>query len=383
MESATSRRPPAALIIDTDAGIDDAQALLVAFAECVGKSSPSSSSSPSSRPVLLGLTCVAGNVPLDLVVGNVGACLDAAGWTAGSVPLLVGASRPLISPHKDASAWHGSDGLGNTGRGLLHALPPPEVQQPREHAAVAIPRLCREWIASQARGDDETGQGRRLPTLIALGPLTNLALAVRLDPALPSLVESVVIMGGACQAVGNASLASEFNIQADAEAARIVLGAFPRITLVTWELTMRCGLDDAFMDRWAGSKAPPTRAGAFVADVTAHLIRASKAEGEEYAALGFLIPDPLAMCVALRPAEVVTRVSPRRRRVYVELAGSVTRGMTAVDWDGRGIGGSEDGADVTFPNVEIVEAVNMDVVRAMLLGSVGGGGEAGVGGGDG
>jgi purine nucleosidase len=224
---------------------------------------------------------------------------------------------------------------------------------------------------------------------VTLGPLTNLALAVRLDPALPSLVESVVVMGGACQAVGNANMAAEFNIHADPEAAAVVLGAFPSITLVTWELTMRCGLDDAFMERWMGGaekmKEEEEKGGssggsggggrrAFLSAISRHLVEKTKAEGEEYASLGFLIPDPLAMCVALRPDEVVRRLSAggKRRRVYVELAGAYTRGMTVVDWDGRGPGeaGVGEGGDVRSPNVEIVESVDMEAVKGLLLRSV-------------
>lgn len=381
-------------IIDTDAGIDDAQALFAGIC------------SKSDQQVIVAITCVHGNVPLDLVVGNVCAVTDVT--SAREIPVFRGADRPLLDAHRDASYWHGSDGLGNTGYGLKA---PQEQVQP-EHASLAMYRLASQWKAgtlatastrqhanhshphSAAEGasawpsEPVSSSIKNGPlTIVTLGPLTNLALAVRMNPSLTRLVDRVVVMGGSYQAVGNANLVSEFNVWQDPEAASIVFSAFPRVTLVTWELTMRSGLSPAFVERWMDGSTIKSQ---WLGAVSGHLIELS-AKSPDYSPLGLMIPDPLAVVVALRPD--VVRVQ-RKRRVVVELAGTHTRGMTIVDWEGRtspsttataaGAAGVNDSASaaaegdatsaklgfVVGPNVEIVEEVDMGIVQEMLLKSV-------------
>ena len=180
------------LLIDTDPGVDDALALLMAF------------NSPRHR--LLGLCITAGNVGLDYTTANALKLCEVAGVT---VPVYPGCDRPLVFAAEDASYVHGRDGFGDIGY-------EPSQQRPEsEHAALAILR------------ESHAHSGQLL--LVTLGPLTNLALAVRLDPSLPSRIGRLVVMGGAVTGKGNTSIAAEFNIAFDPEAAAIVFESFPAI----------------------------------------------------------------------------------------------------------------------------------------------------------
>lgn len=133
----------------------------------------------------------------------------------------------------------------------------------------------------------------------------------------------------------------------------MVFSSFPRIVMVSWELTLKYGVQRDVLGRWLTRE---TRAGSFLSDVTRHLIAAT---GDEYIdAKGLMIPDPLAMCVALRP-DIIK--SSARHAVFVETAGRFTRGMTVVDWSD---------ASKKPRNVEVVDAVDGDAVTALLLESV-------------
>ncbi|HLU13530.1 MAG TPA: nucleoside hydrolase, partial [Arenimonas sp.] len=177
------------LLIDTDPGVDDALALLMAFDD------------PGHRVV--GLTVTAGNVGLRHTLANALKLCEVAGV---DVPVHPGCPVPLVYPAGDAAYVHGQDGFGDIG--YTPAARPAE----DEHAALAILRLAREHA------------GRLL--LVTLGPLTNLALALRLDPALPERVGRLVVMGGAVTGQGNTSVPAEFNIAFDPEAADVVFRAF-------------------------------------------------------------------------------------------------------------------------------------------------------------
>jgi purine nucleosidase len=328
-----------ALVVDTDGGVDDAQALLAAFRD-------------RDRTRVVAITTVAGNVSVEQATLNVCATIAAAELDAGDVPpVFVGADRPLLQPFAPALEWHGADGLGGTGFGAASSQ---AAVRRGEHGAMALIRVAEEFAASSP--------GEEL-TLVTLGPLTNVALAVRLCPRLPSLFARLVLMGGASDAQGNAegSASAEFNAHADPEAAAVVVEAFgggspPRLVLVTWDLTLRSGLPLPFVNgEWFGRAG--SRRSEWLRAVSEHLQAASRKEcgsDENYARTGFLIPDPLAMCVALRP-EVVTR--SRAQSVSVELAGRHTRGMTVVDW--RRPGG-----------VVVVDAVDMALVKELLLASL-------------
>jgi purine nucleosidase len=286
------------LLIDTDPGVDDALAILMAHA----------------HTDVAALTVAAGNVGLKHTVRNARTLVDLVGATT---PVFAGCPSPLVrAPEEDAAFVHGEDGFGDVG------FPEPAHAAQAEHAALALIRLTKERPGEL--------------TLVALGPLTNLALAVRLDPTLPQRVKRLVIMGGAVTGHGNTGkIPAEFNIGFDPEAAHVVFEAFEMFDLVDWEATVRHAFPDEVYEGWI---ARGDKRAAFFHDVfgTARRFNA------EHERTGFIAADALAMAVALDPA-MVTRAETRH--VAIELDGRLTRGATVVDWHGR-LGGR--------PNARIV-----------------------------
>lgn len=273
------------LLIDTDPGVDDALALLMAFNDRAHE--------------VVGLTIAAGNVGLGHTVRNALKLCEVAGI---GTPVFAGAATPLLHPARDAAYVHGHDGFGDTGYAAAGR------QAEAEHGALAILRLS------------HLHRGRLL--LVALGPLTNLALALRLDPTLPERIARLVVMGGAVTAHGNITAAAEFNIAFDPEAAHIVFGAFPRLELVDWEAVMAHGFPHAEFERWLGCGTPRAR---FYDAISARTRAwAGERRGDRWHSA-----DALAMAVALAPDAVLEAAE---RPVAVELDGRHTRGMTVVDW---------------------------------------------------
>ncbi|HET6436190.1 MAG TPA: nucleoside hydrolase [Xanthomonadaceae bacterium] len=285
------------LLIDTDPGVDDALALLMAFA--------------SPAHAVVGLTIAAGNVGLAHTVRNALKLCEVAGV---DVPVFAGAPAPLLHPARDAANVHGEDGFGDCG------YEPPRRTAEAEHAALALLRL------SHAHA------GRLL--LVALGPLTNLALALKLDPTLPQRVARCVVMGGAVTGHGNLTPAAEFNIAFDPEAAHVVFEAFPRIELADWEAVLRHGYAHADVERWLRADSPRARFYDAISRRTREWARPRR--GERWHAA-----DALAMALALEPEGALEVVE---RPLAVELAGIHTRGMTVVDW--RREGGRPDNAAI-------------------------------------
>jgi len=203
------------IVIDCDPGIDDALALVFAHG------------SPGLR--LCGVTTVAGNVPLDLTTANALRVADFVGIR--DVPVVAGSAGPLMRPELDARHVHGSSGLG----GAL--LPAPSSQAAPGHAVDFL-------IETIGAAPGEI-------TLIAIGPLTNVALAVRREPRLVSWVRDFVIMGGSAGR-GNTTPAAEFNIAADPEAAAIVFGAGWTVTMVGLDVTLQARATAAVLDRMRG-----------------------------------------------------------------------------------------------------------------------------------
>ena len=273
------------LLIDTDPGVDDALALLMAFND--------------PRHEVVGLTIAAGNVGLEHTVRN---ALKLCEVARSDAPVFAGAPAPLLHPARDAAYVHGRDGFGDTG------YSPVARNAEAEHAALAILRL------SHAHA------GRLL--LVALGPLTNLALALRLDPTLPQRIARLVVMGGAVTGHGNITAAAEFNVYFDPEAAHIVFGAFPRTELVDWEAVMAHGFPHEAFERWL--QAPSPRAEFYEAISRRTREWAFDRRGDHWHSA-----DALAMAVALEPAGVH---EVAERPLAVELAGGHTRGATVVDW---------------------------------------------------
>lgn len=278
------------LLIDTDPGVDDALALLMAF------------DSPAHE--IVGLTIAAGNVGLRHTVANALKLCEVAGRE--DVPVFAGAAEPLLHAAPDAAYVHGEDGFGDIG--YAAAARPVE----DEHAALAILRL------SHAHA------GRLL--LVALGPLTNVALALKLDPTLPQRVARFVVMGGAVTAHGNITPAAEFNVYFDPEAAKLVFGAFPRFELSDWEATLAHGLPHADVDRWLS--APSPRAGFYEG-----ISRKTRAWSEDRRGDRWHSADGLAMAWALEPSGALEVVE---RPVEVALSHGIARGATVVDWNRQG-----------------------------------------------
>jgi len=275
------------LLIDTDPGVDDALAILMAHAHAD----------------VYGLTIAAGNVGLGHTVRNARTLVD---LVARPTPVFAGCPTPLVRmPEEDAVHVHGVDGLGDVG------FPEPKAIVADEHAAQAILRLTREQPGL---------------TLVALGPLTNLALAVRLDPGLPQRVSRLVIMGGAVTGLGNTGkLPAEFNIGFDPEAAHVVFEAFPAFDLVDWEVVLRHAFND---DEFNGWLAQGDQRATFFEQV----FGTARAFNLKRGRRGVIAADALAMAVAIDPG-IVTRME--QRHVAVELDGRLTRGATVVDWTAR------------------------------------------------
>lgn len=281
------------LLIDTDPGVDDALALLMAFHD--------------PRHELVGLTVAAGNVGLAHTVGN---ALKLAEVCAAPVPVYPGCAAPLLHPARDAGYVHGRDGFGDTGYA-------PAARGPEdEHAALAILRLSHRYA------------GRLL--LVALGPLTNLALALKLDPGLPGRVGRLVVMGGAVTAHGNITPAAEFNVAFDPEAAHIVFEAFPALDLADWEAVLAHGLAHDRVEQWL-------RAGTPRADFYEAISRHARLWSADRRGDLWHSADALAMAWALQPDGALETLA---RPVAVELAGRHTRGATVVDWE-RQDGGTD------------------------------------------
>lgn len=278
------------LLIDTDPGVDDALALLMAYAH------------PDTR--VEALTITAGNVGIEHTLRNALSLVELVG---ADTPVFAGAREPLVRPAEDAAFVHGQDGFGDVG------LPAPMRTAESEHAALAMVRL-----AQQHPGE---------LTFVMLGPLTNLALALALDPELPSRVPRLVIMGGAVNGRGNVSRAtSEFNFHFDPEAAAAVFAAWPQFELVDWEATLAHAIPFAELAGWLAADNPRARFYDAISRKPREWMQRTRKLTHWHAA------DGLAMAAVLDPAAAEAW---EPRAVKIELDGVLTRGMSVVDWSQR------------------------------------------------
>ena len=315
--------PKDLLVIDVDTGIDDALALLYACAHADAK--------------ILGVSTVVGNVTLASATRNTRAVLAMIGRS--DIPVWPGAATPMSTAPTDASVVHGESGLGYA------ALPEPKTPAASAHAVDAIIATARAHVGKL--------------TLVATGPLTNIALAVLREPDLPRLVKRFVIMGGAFGDPGNVTPCAEFNIWHDPEAARIVFRMFggvgsAAVVAVGLDVTRKTtfNADDiaAFARRVAGSPRGPALV-RFVEDSSRHYFELmEKWHGARYLTLH----DPLALGVALDP----TLVKTRQCTVDVETSGRITMGATIPDW--RGQWGR-------LPNAEVAVEVEAERFKAMFF----------------
>jgi inosine-uridine nucleoside N-ribohydrolase len=252
------------VVIDTDPGIDDALALLLAW------------NSPEMR--VEALTTVAGNVPVDLATMN--ALRVLALRRPSPTPLVaVGADSPLARPLTTATRYHGEDGMGDLADWPVVASPP------------ASPDAASVIVDAARR------HGREL-TLVALGPLTNVALALKADAAVVGRIGRVVVMGGAVDVPGNVTPTAEFNIHVDPEAAHRVLAAGLPLELVPLDATRQAILPRAGL-RAALARSPGPIA-ARIQAFSERAFRIDHADGGQ----GMALHDPLAVGVAFDPSLV-------------------------------------------------------------------------------
>ena len=289
------------LLIDTDPGVDDALALLMAF--------------DAPHHEVVALTIAAGNVGLRHTVAN---ALKLCEIAEVDVPVFAGCDAPLLHPAPDASYVHGRDGFGDID------YPPAAKTAEAEHAATAMIRL------SHAHA------GRLVVCM--LGPLTNLAVALKLDPTLPQRIGRIVVMGGAVTGQGNTSPVAEFNIGFDPEAAHLVFEAFAAagltVEVADWEVVIRHGFLHADIERWLQADHPRARFYEAISRRTREW--SAGLRGERWHAA-----DALAMALVVAPEHARERA---QRPLRIELTGPETRGMTVVDWNRRG--GRSDNAEI-------------------------------------
>jgi purine nucleosidase len=303
-------------IFDSDGGVDDAQALILLVANGV-------------VPDLI--TTVFGNVGLEQATTNLLATLA---MLKVDVPVHSGADRPLTQPIIDAKYVHGDDGLGGARR-------------PESQALAA----SKDGIGELRRAfGDAAAKGEKVDILM-IGPLTNLALALRLEPSIVDGIGTLTIMGGNVYGRGNTTPAAEFNIYADPEAAHIVLTAGVETVVVPWEPCTTHYMEGPRVDAlFEGIPSAPMRD--FSKALAAHARNNSVSRGNPDR---FLYVDPLAAAVVLDPSMVTKSILASSS---VELSAGLTRGMTLVDPSGR-LGTPK----ITF--VEEVDTAKVDKLYAV------------------
>jgi len=280
-------------ILDTDTAQDDCVAILVGLLD--------------ETADLRAITMVAGNVGFDSQVANAWMTLNVAD-RLGTVPIFLGSRRPLVREWVSAENVHGD---GGGGLGIDDAGLEPEA----EHAVDAMVRLCAESPGEIS--------------IVAIGPLTNIALAVIKDPAFAANVKSLYVMGGSNNARGNITAAAEFNFYVDPDAAKVVFGAGFDITVVPWApLT----LEDAVLDR--DGIARLAAVGTPLAKFVVRVCEATLAFDESVGIAGSTHPDSLTAAVLLHP-ELVLESS--RYAVDVEADSELTRGYSAMSWGVHGL----------------------------------------------
>jgi len=346
------------LIIDTDCGGDDALAIMLAL------------SMPDVEIAMI-TTCW-GNVDVDQGMQNMAKLLD---LYDRDIPLFRGADGPLMGT-RETVQWggFGADGFGDAD--FPKSVRPSLAS--KKHAALAIVDV----LSSIDPLDDEV-----VWQLVTLGPLTNIALALRLAPSIFNHLGSreipgLVVMGGAMEAKGNSNLASEFNIHCDPEAAQIVFmhrGLRDPFYLVSWELTVNCAMTWDFYDGMIGRKrlsdgtrkaVNQNRIQIFIEKMLQRLevftrpagdgTKADTGDAESTQDVTCVIPDAVAMVAALIPNFIDDSFDSY---VAVELHGAQTRGMTCIDWYGTEQSMAKKGR---WRNAKIITKCNVDTFLSAM-----------------
>ena len=300
------------IILDTDPGIDDALALFLALA--------------SPEVTLEAITTVQGNVSVEHTTHNALTLLTLTGHT--DIPIARGCAEPLVRARLDAAHVHGDNGLGNV------TLPEPTVVPVKQHAVDLI-------IEKIMQNPGEI-------TLVAIGPLTNIALAVRREPRIAQHVREVVIMGGALRIPGNVTPNAEFNIFADPHAAHVVFHAGWPVRLVSLDVTTRVSMQRQQMEAFTaqGGKVitPLRQMMAYYFDVY----------GPMYGSTTFQMHDPLCLAAVFQP-DLITWESAY---VDVELAGTLTLGETVAYFKQP---------DAPTPNMQVSVGVDSERFLTMFI----------------
>jgi purine nucleosidase len=274
------------ILFDTDPGIDDACAILLALA--------------SPELSVEGLSVVHGNCSLEQATKNALSVLDLA--NASQIPVAKGCELPLVQPSLLAPETHGDSGLGYA------MLPEPRAKPVGQHA---IDFLIEKILSSPGE-----------ITLVAIGPLTNVALAIRQEPRIVESVKELIIMGGAIRYEGNTTELAEFNTYVDPHAAHIVYHAGLPTTLVPLDVTYQCILTPGDVSRLQKIDSAITK---FVADATRFYMEFH----DEYQKIeGCVINDPLALALTFAPELCTYQELP----VDVDLSGGISMGKTVADF---------------------------------------------------
>ena len=313
---------PRRIILDTDTGVDDALAILLALR------------SPELQ--VEAITAVSGNIHVDHCVRNILMTLETLGLS--DLPTVArGEEHPLVKPMMFADEIHGGDGLGGvtrlSGPNGTRLYPDPVNRASPIHAVDLIL--------------DRIGAYPDDLTLVPVGPLTNVAKAIIKNPARMRKLREIVIMGGAFRVYGNMSPVAEFNIFADPHAAQVVCNSGIPLVFVPLDVTMQAILTAHAIDRYAATGGPITT---FVRDCTAHYVTFHRQRRQVN---GCFMHDPLAVAIAFR--EDLVRMVPAR--VDVETSGDLTTGMTVAD-----LRESKDGA---VPNARV--CVDVDAATFITL----------------
>jgi purine nucleosidase len=277
---------PHKIIFDTDLGIDDACAVLLALA--------------SAELSVEGLTIVHGNCAVEQATKNALSVLELA--RANHIPVAKGCGVPLVSPPLLAPETHGESGLGYA------KLPAPPTRPTVQHA---IDFLIQKILAAPGE-----------ITLVAIGPLTNVALAIRQEPRIVSALKELIIMGGAIRHEGNTTALAEFNAYVDPHAAHIVFHSGIPTTLVPLDVTYQCILTPDDVQNLREVDSPITK---FVEDATRFYMEFH----DEYQGIaGCVINDPLALALTFMPELCTYQALP----VDIDIAPGISLGKTIGDF---------------------------------------------------
>ncbi|WP_419850839.1 nucleoside hydrolase [Candidatus Poriferisocius sp.] len=301
------------IIIDTDPGQDDAIAILAALA--------------SPELEVLGITAVAGNVPLELTARNALILVELA--DRPEVPVFAGCDRPLRRDLVTAEHVHGKTGIDGAD------LPDPVTALQTQHAV--------DWIAETL-----VAAGEREITICPVGPMTNVATVLETAPETARHIREIVCMGGGFFGGGNTTPTAEFNVFVDPDAAEIVLHCGAPVTMLPLDVTHKALMTDAWINQVRGLG---TRTGAAAAGM---LDFYERFDVDKYGTFGGPLHDPNVIAYLLRP----DLYRGRHCNVEVETDSPLTLGMTVVDW-----------WDVTDrpPNCQFITEVDSDGFYELLL----------------